>query len=1034
MIKLRQIAIRCSALMLFSFVVTLGSAQAQERTVTGKVSSSSSGDAIPGVSVFIKGSTSGSVTNIDGEYSVTVNSDEDILVYSFVGMNSQEIVVGSRSVIDVSLADDVTALEEIVVTGYTSESKKNITGSVDKLDAQKAFQIPATSAAEGFQGRLTGVSVVSNGGPGANPIVRVRGIATTNNNDPLYIIDGFQTNDPSFLNDLNTSDIEEVTVLKDAGAASIYGARATNGVIVITTRKGAYNGGAPKITLDVSYGVQKPTTFPDMLNSQQLGEVFWESMSNDGLSSGDPAFSHPQFGSGASPVLSEYYRGDPSLPYDPATNRLTRTSAGTDWFDELFEDATYQNYYLSINGGNETSKYMMSLGYLDREGILSGTFYERYSARFNSEFSVKDKVRFGQNIGLTYSTQTLGRALTDDESPLALAYRTSPLMPVYDEGGNYAGTYQSSAGISNAQNPVAVLNRGLNNIVKSIRAYGNAYIEVDLADGLTAKSNIGANYQGGVGDSWTGLNPEHSEAVSVNLLGTGRFINSGFVFTNTLQYDKIVTGGHNFSAIIGTEAIRDHNEFTIVQQTDFLLDDDINYRWIGAGAGATTIPNSFSNTSNLFSIFGKVSYNYEGKYLFSATVRKDKTSRFLGSNASGVFPAFSAGWIISEESFIPDAISFLKLRISYGQMGNQSLPVANPVSNSNRVDDEFAFYNFGGNNSVGALLQQPGNANLTWETSIQKNLGVDMQFLDGDLEVNLDFFDLLSKDNLIAPDLPTTAPFAPNNPYKNLGEISNKGLDMNITYQNASSSSDVQYKIGLKVSKYTNEIRKTDEIGAPLVGGQLRDVTFTSSGIGQEVSTFYGRQVTGLDSEGRFTYLDADNSGSIDDADRIALGSPNPDFTFGLNFDVEYQGFDLSLFLNGSQGNEIFNYTKFFTDFPSFYNGNRSTNVFNADAPAPSVSVSNNENQPNSYFIEDGSFVRLKNLQIGYTLPEEISGKAGMSRARIYIQASNLFTITDYSGLDPEIGRFNNNDLDMGIDFGSYPTSQTYLIGFSVDF
>ncbi|UXP32682.1 TonB-dependent receptor [Reichenbachiella agarivorans] len=1031
--------------------------QAQDRSISGKIVSTT-GDELPGVSILVKGTTNGTVSNVSGQYTLSVGNNAETLVFSFIGMKTQELAIGSRSVIDVTMEEDVASLQEVIVTGYSSESKKTITGSIDALDTEKAFSIPSTSAAEGFQGRLSGVTVVSNGSPGAAPIVRIRGVATTGNNDPLYIIDGYQTNDPDFLTDLNTSDIESVTVLKDAAVSSVYGARATNGVIVIKTRKGGYDvSGKPKVTLDISYGVQTPVTAPDMLNSEQLGEVFWESAINDGV-----APSHPQFGVGAEPNISGYYRGDRDLPYDAETNRLTKTSAGTDWFGEIFEDATYQNYYVSVNGGSEASKYMMSMGYLDREGILTGTGYDRYTGRANTEFSIKERLRIGQNLSFAYSRQTLFPGQNGDDSPLGLAYRASPLMPAYDEGGNFAGTYQSAAGLGNAQNPLAVMTRAKDNLNSNMRIYGDAYAEVDIIDGLTARSNIGVNYRSGTGDVFNSLNPEHSEAITTNNLTTARYISSGYVWTNTLRYEKTV-GKHNVGVIAGIEAISDHFEFTAVSQQDFLLNDVVDNRLLGYGVGATSIGSSTNTTSTLFSYFGQLKYNYAGKYILTATVRRDKTSRFEDGNNTGVFPAVSAGWVLSEEAFIPDLFSNLKLRGSYGEMGNQSIPNATPTINVNQANNQLAFYNFGGNYTPGAVLSTPGNPNLTWETSVQKNIGVDIGLLNDKLEITFDYFDLTSKDNIISTSLPSTAPVASNgNPYINNGEINNRGFDLSLNYGNTGTTSDFTYNIGLKFSKYKNEIIKTDELGTSIVGGNLRGITFTNSAVGGPVSSFYGRKVIGIfrsetevsaapdqgfdtpaEGVGRFQYADIDNNGIIDDNDRTNIGSPNPDFTYGINIDVAYKGFDLALFFTGSQGNEIYNYTRIFTDFPSFYDGNRSTRVLdafnettnpNGNVPALSKNVTNNETQANSYFVEDGSYFRMKNIQLGYTLPSTISSKAGMSRARVYVQASNLFTITDYSGLDPEIGRFNNSDIDTGIDFGSYPTSQTYLIGLSVDF
>lgn len=1067
MIKLRQTKVRLHGLMKMSLLLLAlsgYSAVAQDIAVSGKVTSTT-GEELPGVSVLIKGTSQGTVTNAEGNYSLRATSAEDVLVFSFIGMRAQEVVIGGRSVIDVSMEEDVASLDEVVVTGYSSESRVKVTSSVATLDTQEAMKVPVTNAAEAFQGRLAGVNVVTASQPGDAPIVRIRGYGSTGNNDPLYIVDGVQLVSSGALNDINPKDIKSVNVLKDAAAASIYGARASNGVVVIETRQGEI-GDKPVFTFDAYYGTQQPTNLPDMVNSQEFGQIIYQTELNDGLA--NPG--HAQFTGGENPVLNEYLGGDPNQPYDFDNNRLTRSSQGTDWFDEIFDPAPIQNYYISANGGSSKGRYMMSAGYFNRQGTLHGTGFDRYTTRINTSFNLSDRIRVGEHVNVAYSEQNPMPSQFSDDNPINNAYRSSVLIPVYDEGGNYAGAGNGSE-LGNARGSFAELDRAQRggDANTGLRFYGDAYLEFDVIKDLTAKTSIGVTYLDARNTAFQWLNPEHSEPRSVNSLTETDGQGTNWVWSNTLNYVKSF-GDHNINVLVGTEAVENRFKQTQVQQNEFLFETR-DFLVMGAGTGATNIitANSYDVSTSLFSVFGKLNYDYKGKYLVSVTVRNDKSSRFEEGNNSGVFPAFSAGWVLTEESFLSDSylLSFLKLRGSWGQMGNQSVPTANPTLSLSQLNDQNAFYTFTGTGlDVGAAVTSLGNADLTWETSSQFNVGADMSFLDNKLSLTMDYFSIDTKDMLLNPPLPSTGSVA-TPPYKNIGEMNNSGFEIQLGYADKAMGGDFTYDISFNLSTYKNEVTRIDAPeGTAFLGDVQRGATLTRTNEGNPVSHFYGREVIGIfqdeaevaahadqgfatDAEGvgRFKYRDVDGSGDITDADRTVIGSPHPDFTFGFNAYLKYKGFDFSLFFNGSQGNDIYNYTKFFTDFPTFPNGARSTRVLDAWTPdntggqlpelSATYTASNQENGVNSYFVEDGSYVRLKNLQLGYTLPKSAISKVGLANARIYVQGTNLFTITEYSGLDPEIGSIStgaNQNLNLGVDFGSFPVARTYTVGVSIDF
>jgi TonB-linked SusC/RagA family outer membrane protein len=1017
--------------------VTLSTAMAQEREVTGSILDEN-GEGLPGVTIIIKGTTSGTISDFNGIYKLNLSEEGSALVFSALGYDTQEITVGSRSVIDISMTANVSELEEIVVTGYTSQSKKSVTGAVGTVDIGEATKVPMLNAAEALQGRVTGVTVTNNGEPGGVPNIRIRGYGTTNNNDPLYIIDGVQTTDAYVLNTINPSDILQMNVLKD-GAASIYGARASNGVVIITTKSGSYGSGKVKLTAEAYFGSQRAINLPEVLNAQQHGDMLFQSYANDG-----EAWGHQQYGSDASgAIIPSVIQGTPG---DIVMNVAP---GGTNWMKELYRDAPVKNYAISASGGSESAKFMMSLQYQDRDGIQVATNYDRVSTRLNGEFTVKDRVRIGQHMNVSFEN---GSTANNHENAL----RASPLMPVYDADGDFGGPY-AGLGLGNSSGPVSEQMATKDNYNKTLRAVGDVYLEADLLENLTFKTSAGINYRQFEQRGFAPSNPYAETPRADPILYHGEQSNYEWVFSNTLNYNKTF-GEHSLGILVGTEAVYNTFRFMSLQRSGFLFEDP-DFYFLTNGSNDPVITGSGETDYALSSYFGNLNYSFRDRYFFSMSVRNDKTSRFSQANASATFPSLSAAWIVSEEAFFPrGVISNLKVKGSWGKLGNQSLSITNPDVNQSSLNDNLAYYVFNGSGTptTGALLSQLGNKDLKWETTTSINVGVELGFLNDKLSVNFDWFDITTND-LIAQDLTTitTTAIDANAPYVNIGEVNNTGIELAIGYADQTSSG-FSYGVDLIFSSYDNEV--TQLASEFQVGGGFRNGNnATRTEVGQPISSFYGRQVIGIfetqaevDASGqagagvgRFQYADINDDGVVDDEDRTYIGSPHADFTYGLNLNVGFKGFDVSAFFSGSQGNDAYNVLKIYTDFPSFVDLNRSTRVLDSWTPtntgaslpqlsAGAASSGNNETNSNSYYVEDASYFRLKNLQIGYTLPSSISSKLAMDNARIYVQGTNLFTLTDYNGADPEIQE--SGTLGLGVDYGKFPQSRILSVGFKFNF
>ena len=1008
---------------------------AKAQTVSGTISDDTG--PLPGASVVVKGTTTGTQTDFDGNYTILdVGSDDATLIFSYIGFKTIEVAVNGVEVIDLTLEEDASRLDEVIVTGYGTQTRGEITGAVATLDVADAVKVPVQNAAELLQGRVTGVTVTNTGTPGEAPKINVRGFGTSNNTDPLYIIDGVQTDNGNALNNINPADIKEMTILKDA-AAAIYGARASNGVIIVTTNSGSYNMDKAVVSFDIYTGFSELTGKPDMLNVDQHADVLWESLVNQNAINGitAPPF-HAQYGGAdgsSGPVVPTTVQGA-TINGVPFTTTV-KPNGGTDWIDAITESAPTTNASFSVANGTDTGRYYMSASYLNRDGIVKYTGFQRGNTRLNSEFKIgkNKKLTVGEHLNIAFTEANKG---TSDDTELAI--RITPLIPVKNDAGEFAGTEGPELG--NSGNPVANNYRHRKDYEKNYSFLGDIYADYKINDKLNIKTVAAGGFNILNLREFEALNPEAKESRSTATLTEGNVTTTNWSWTNTLNYRNSF-GKHRVNALAGVEAIKERGRGYTIQRSSFLNEDD-DFVLLSNGIASPSVDEAFDGSTSLFSIFGTVNYDFDGKYFVTATVRNDKSSRFIGDNQSQTFPSISAGWELTKEDFFNTEgfVNRLKLRLSYGQLGNQTLPIRNPAQNGFFQSQEFADYSFnGGSIADGVILTQVGNPDLKWETSKSLNFGVDFAIIDSKLSGFIEYFNIETEDLIVRDNnaVSLTAIDA-GAPFVNFGTVVNKGVDFQLNWDDKIGE-DFRYSISANLSTVDNEVT---EFKAPLQGNSdgIRKGQVTRTEEGDEISYFFGRNVTGLTPEGRFIYEDVNGDGVTDTSDRTKIGSPHPDFTYGMNINTSYKNFDVSLFFQGSQGNDLWNYNKIFTDYAFFFNGNRSTRTLDARSAsnpngsfvALSSTSQNNEDEPNSSYVEDGSYLRLKNATIGYTLPNSLLEDYGIDSVRIYLTGSNLFTITSYEGFDPEVIPLDN--LTLGLDRRIHPISRIITFGANFKF
>lgn len=1026
------------------------------------------GQPLPGVNILEKGTTNGTTSDPEGRYSIDVSNSNSVLTFSFIGFQSQDVAVGNRSTIDLTLEPDVTALQEVVVTGYTTQNRRDITGAVSVVKPSELLATPSGNLQQQLQGRVAGVVTSGTGVPGAGAKVRVRGFGSFGNNEPLYIIDGVPTYN---VNNINPQDIESMQVLKDASSASIYGSRAANGVVIITTKQGKR--GVPQITIDSYYGVQQAPKGPDMLNPTELGQLIWESLANAGQTP-----SHPQYGTGAQPRLPDYILAGPSsgvMEGHPDTNPdlynidfnsprhqiVPFNKEGTDWWKEMFSPAPIQSHQISANGATEASKYSVGFNYFDQDGMMPYTNYSRYTVRANTEFRVKDKIRIGENVQVSYNEfKGTNSGQFGGESIILNSVRLMPFIPVYDIKGGYGGTAGSGAGT--AGNTAAELWRAKDNRNTAARMFGNIYGEVDLIKGLTAKTSFGLDYETRYGQFYDFRTYERAENRGSNSYTEQNDWNLNWTWSNTLTYQNQFAENHNLTVLVGTEAVKETGRGVGGRRINFFSDDPL-FRVLDRGSPVGQNNFSFGYASTLASIFSRVDYSLMDKYLINATLRRDGSSKFGPESRYGLFPAASIGWRVSSETFMQN-VSFvdeLKIRAGWGQMGNQlNVDRENAYSFYRSTPGNSSYDIDGTNNSVvqGFDVDRVGNPITKWETSTTTNIGIDGVFFNSRLEMALDVYNRVTEGLLLRAQVPGTLGHA-TLPFVNIGDIRNKGIDLMLSTKGNIGSRGFRYDVALTLSHYKNEALKVGENPNDIIPGTvLRNVEITRNTAGQPISSFYGFIIDGFyDTQeevdagpaqpqkrvGSWRIRDVNGDNIINSGDQSFIGSPHPDLTAGLNLTVAFQNFDFSIFFYSVIGGDLYNNTRWWTDFNSFQ-GNRSRRMLeqswrpgadNSKAVLPILDATDtySNNIANTYLLEDASYLRARTIQLGYSLPQEVGEKIGLNSLRVYIQGQNVFTITKYSGIDPDVTSLGP-ETGMGIDMGWYPNPKQYLIGLNIGF
>ena len=1060
-----------------------------QKTVTGKIINSGDRQPVPGATVQVRNTNIITQTETNGNFSVRVPADSSTLIITVVGYEPLEVpTVGKSSLGEIGIRSSIATLNDVVVTGYSTQRKKDITGSVAIVNIANAKQVPSGSTESVLQGQAAGVTVINSGAPGGNSVVRIRGITSVGSSDPLVIVDGT----PGSLHDINVNDIESIQVLKDAGAASIYGVRGSNGVIIVTTKRG--KSGKVQLSYDAYYGTQSPLKHAfDLANPTQTGNALWQEYLNDGLVPSDK-----QYGNGPTPVVPDYItpygtmEGDPRTnpsTYALYTNQITKANkAGTDWFHEIFKPAPIMNHNISASGGGDKSTYFFSFNYLDQQGTLINTSLKRYSVRMNTTFSLlNNHVRIGENAYVLYKQNPgyLNLPGVNSSNPITMAYSAPTIIPVYDIAGNFAGT--GSQGLGNSQQPVAVMDRQKNNHNNDWQMNGNVFAEVDVVPHLTARTSVGGQVDNFYRNAFVFTayeNAENSTNPNSYLENYGWY--SSLTWTNTLKYSNILAEKHSLNVLIGSEYIDYEGKAVNATRGGYFITDPSNLTtdpnlWtlnFGSPAGQTNsnIPTSYGLTSpsSLYSLFGRVDYSFNDRYLFSATVRRDASSVFADGKRVGVFPAFTGGWRISQENFMHNIswITDLKIRGGWGKLGSISNILSTNAYTLFGQAANQSYYDINGtstSSSPGLYTSQYGNTNTTWEQDIITNIGLDASLFKSKIELTAELYQKKIKGLIFQPLTIGTGGGAAL-PFVNSGNIVNKGVDASVTYH-GTIKKDFRFDVTGTFTSYNNKVQ-TLPPGLLYQNINSGNTTYSRLQPGQAAGAFFGYQVIGLfqsqadiakspsqdaAAPGRFKYKDVNGDGTINASDRTFFGNPNPKFTAGLNINISYKSFDFATFFYASVGNDILNNVRGSTDFPQQFGNAMSTRVAlhsatlindagqptnildpQAHVADPKSNVPILERQANfsnatafnSYTLENGSFLKNKSLTLGYTFPPKALQRLHIDRFRIYVQAINLFTVTKYSGLDPEIG--GSNTL-FGIDGSAYPNNQrTFYAGLNI--
>ncbi len=1010
-----------------------------------------------GANVLVKGTTNGAVADFDGNYAIGANQG-DVLVFSYTGYESKEITVGSSNTINVQLNPDAEALEEVVLIGYGSRKKTDVVTAVSTVDKDFLNQQPSSDATRALQGSASGVTVVASARPGQQAQVRIRGIGSINGNNPLYIIDG------SIGGSVPPPDqIQNIQVLKDASSTAIYGSRGANGVILITTKTGRKSQKA-QLQFNVKTGVGKSNAKMDLVTDPNLiGQMLWLEQTNDGITPSHPHFQFDPNDIRATRVNDFLFPngasiGDASTDlslYEERNYPITRTNQnGTDWLEEMYDNtALLQEYGLSVTGGSEKTTYALNASFYDEEGVFQYNSFNRYAFRSNIDSEVTDWLTVGQRLGATF-TESKGNTVGFNA-----IVETSPLIPVFDEGGNYAGGIVGG-NLNDGPNPVGNNFRERRDLRKGLNVTGNFYVQIEPLQDLKFKSLFGYNMNWSSNHNPRFGDPENTNGSFTNTLNETRDNSLTWNFSNTLSYNKTISDVHNIDLLLGMESFR--NTFDRVQagRAGFISTNE-DFYFLQAGADAIT-NNSASNAGSLFSLFSRAYYSYDNKYMIEGTIRRDASSIFASDKRVGYFPAVSAGWVVSKENFMESTsgwLNQLKFRFGWGQSGNDQIGSNSNIFSTFGSGLGNSYYGIGGGDNTISLGYQSiafGNPDAVWETTESTNFGIDATIVGG-LNLSVDIWRKKTSDMLFPIALPAVVGQGAF-PAVNIGTMDNNGFDIELNYAGAIGE-DFNYSIGANVSAYKNEVTQLSTGETDFITGiSQRGQTYTRAENGRSFPEFYGYVVDGIfqtqqeaddhatngtyNQPGNLKFRDVNGDGEITPDDRTSIGNPHPDFTAGLNIGMQYKNFDLTALWYASVGNDLINYYNRFTRYGLFQGPKAADRLFrswgspylddNANAVLPKASSTTSQEQnTHSDLIEDGSFLRLKSLQIGYNIPQNVLEKVGISSMRVYVMGTNLITLfDDYSGLDVEVSPAT--EINRGFDLGTWPQPKQFILGLNI--
>lgn len=992
-------------------------AQKNTENLSGKVLDKQ-GSPMIGVNIIVNGTAIGTVTDVKGQWSLSVPTTAKELKFSYIGYDDKIIVIGTNKVFNVEMVESSSLMDEVVVVGYGTIRKSDVTGSVSSVKASAIARQPVSNAAQSLQGLVPGVTVSANSGaPGGSVTVRIRGIGSVGNSDPLYVVDGMPTDNISYL---SSSEIESMEVLKDASATAIYGARGANGVIMVTTKHGQK--GKDVINFSTYWGTQSINTDLNLLNGQQWYDIQTEINKTRttaiNLANADPKIS-------------------------------------TNWLKEVSQVATIRNHDLSFSGGSDNFTYNLSLGYLAQDGTVKKTDFERTNARINLERKMNKIITVGVNTAFSNSSRNKVLEGSNTVGIINSAMKLEPVIPVK----NTDGTWGASKYID-YPNPVAAIEY-TNSKDKTMKVVGNVFAVVNIMKDLNFRTSLGVDmerYDSYDFDPTYEVNTYQKNAINKVYRGYSKTDN--MLFENTLNYNKVFAEKHSIGAVLGytAEQTRYENIYATKQN---IPNNEPEMQYLDAAQLATSATATGGATeSSLISYLGRVNYSYDNRYLATATFRRDGSSRFGKSNQYGNFPSFALAWKFTNEQFFKNLdqniLNTAKLRLGWGQVGNQSSISNYAFQNLISTNAQYA-YLYGKPEVLyqGAVAVNLGNVDVKWEATESTNIGIDMGLLSGRLNLSAEYYNKTTKDMLLIEPIPFFLGFE-SGPYTNVGSVRNSGIEAQLEWRDKIGK-NFNYNIAGNISTIKNEMLSLGSAKS-ISGAAIRNGSATNTIVGKPIGSFWGFKTDGLVQTadqlvdvkkrqpnaglGDVVFVDNDANGILNDLDKTTIGNPIPAFYYGFNVGMEYKGLDFAIVFEGTQGNDIFNAMRYFTyDLADVTN--KSVDVLNywtptntnTSIPRLNGSDKNDNKRISDLYIEDGSYLRLKTLQLGYTIPQSLSSKLYMTNLRVFVTGQNLFTFTKYSGSDPEIGQISStNYLSRGVDIGTYPQAKTFTAGINITF